>query len=177
MTELNGKITKTKFSPFDIENITKKQLLNELDSALTKLEGYATKVNNCDCTQIYSCQTMRCQIKAKGTGNCNWNPCQSAKNCIDIVGCQKMSCQYFTCQKTVCQQGTSCQTCQACEKCQVCETCESQCLCQTCQTCQKQTYDVYSCQQIKCQSCQTCQVLLCENVSCQARKTDGRDLV
>ena len=176
MTELNGKIAKSKFSSFENENVTKKSLLDELDKALTKLEGYAKQVNNCDCTQIYSCQDMRCQIKSKGTSNCNWNPCQSTKNCIDIVGCQKMSCQYFTCQKIICQQGTSCQTCQACEKCQVCETCESQCLCQTCQVCQKQTYDVYSCQQVKCQSCQTCQVLLCENVSCQARKSDGRNL-
>ena len=189
---MNGIITPTKFTEIGVietvvnvgqqayietinTSIMKKSLLDELESAITKLEGYATKVKNCDCVQIYTCQTMTCQIMSKGTSNCNWQTCQSAKNCTDIMGCQKLSCQYMTCQKTVCQQGVSCQACQSCER-QVCETCESQCLCQTCQSCQEETYEVWSCQIIKCQKCQSCQNSICENVSCQAYTTDGRDL-
>lgn len=187
---MNSVINKTNFTSFGRwsgsqydetanNRILRQSMLDELDKALTKLEGYSNQVKNCNCTQIYSCQTIQCQIKAKdkATSNCNWQSCQTPKDCNKIRSCQKVSCQYMTCQRTVCQQGTSCQTCQACEYCQACETCESQCLCQTCQTCQDKTYDVWSCQEIKCQSCESCQIMLCETVSCQARKNiDGRDL-
>jgi hypothetical protein len=180
---MNSVIDKTKFTTFnrystDIKDIImKKSMLNELEQALTKLEGYSAQIKNCNCKQIYSCQSVSCQINAKFTGKVNWQSCQTPKDCNKIRSCQKVSCQYMTCQRTVCQQGTSCQTCQVCEYCQACETCESQCLCQTCQTCQDKTYDVWSCQEIKCQSCESCQIMLCETVSCQARKNvDGRDL-
>lgn len=191
---MNGVIKKTQFTPWGrVETIVdsgdkiyketmntsvmKKSMMDELEKAMTKLEGYANQVNNCDCTRIYTCQTLLCQEKRKNVSAKNWQTCQSSTNCTEYDSCQKISCQYFTCQKVICQRGMSCQTCQACEHCQTCEDCESQCLCQTCQVCQDKTYDVYSCQEIKCQSCQSCQLLLCENVSCQARKSDGKDLV
>lgn len=193
LPKMNEVITPTKFTEFGVIEtvvdtgtetyketintaVLKKQMLDELEVAVTRLEGYANNVNNCDCVRIKGCQTMVCQGKTKGTPNCDWQLCQSAKNCNDIMGCQKVSCQYITCQKVVCQSGKSCQTCQTCETCQVCETCESQCMCQTCQSCQEQTYDVWSCQSVRCQSCQTCQTMVCENISCQANINDGKDL-
>lgn len=191
---MNKEITPTKFSDLgkietvvDVGNdryketlntaVFKKSILDELEKAVTKLEGYAVNVNNCDCVRTQACQTLVCQGRTKGTSNCDYKTCQTAKDCNYYMGCQKVSCQYMTCQKVICQAGISCQACQACEFCQECETCESQCLCQTCQSCQQKTYEQWSCQTVRCESCQTCQTMVCENILCQANMDDGKDLL
>jgi len=157
-------------------SILKKSILDEIEVAITKLEQLAPHVQNCNCRQVVSCQSMKCQLHVKGTSNCDWNTCQTVSVYNEFPSCQTVTCQYKTCQMTVCQRGNSCQDCQSCEMCQICEMCESQCLCQTCQACQEKTYDVWSCQSISCQSCESCQLKVCENITCQASRNDGKDL-
>jgi hypothetical protein len=191
--KMNGRIVPTEFTKpgvikTEIDKLTgayketqntsviKKSMLDELDKALTKLEGCVQYVQNCNCHVVTTCQMMKCQIHAKDMVRQDWNSCQSVSSYVDYPSCQQLTCQYTTCQTVVCQQGMSCQICQTCEVCQLCETCESQCLCQTCQSCQEATYEKWSCQSQACQSCETCQTMVCENITCQAYKDDGKEL-
>ena len=63
----NGIITPTKFRDISgeiKENKTmKRQDLIDISNALTRLEEYKKHVQNCNCTPIVECQTMRCQQK------------------------------------------------------------------------------------------------------------------
>ena len=63
----NGIITPTKFRDISgekKENKTmKRQDLIDISNALTRLEEYKKHVQNCNCTPIVECQTIRCQQK------------------------------------------------------------------------------------------------------------------
>lgn len=63
----NGIITPTKFRDISVEKkenkTIKRQDLIDISNALTKLEEYKKHINNCNCTPIIECQTIRCQQK------------------------------------------------------------------------------------------------------------------
>lgn len=122
---VNGTINKTTFTDqTNIQNGTsiliKAVHVNELRTAVNKLEGYAVNVNNCGCQ---ACQN---------TCTCQSDKCQSCQKCQDSCTCQ--SCQSDKCQTCQKCQNTCTQcTCQS-DKCQSCESCQDSCTCQSCQS-------------------------------------------
>lgn len=85
----NPALKVTKFEPMigwdPSTRIVNKVDLNTIDQAITRLEKIKSHVQNCDCFDVVTCQTISCQEWTKGTGNCNWQKCQSAKECIDYI--------------------------------------------------------------------------------------------
>ena len=89
---INDAITKTSFSSISAGTVVTQAYLDSLTTAITKLEGYAAKVDNCGYTNCCeSCQDS-CTCQSSKNQSCqNTCTCQSDKN----QGCQN------TCTKIV----------------------------------------------------------------------------
>ena len=112
---LNGTINKTLFTDATSmsnnpnSTLSKAVHINEIRTALNKLETYATKLDNCGYTNCcQSCQnscnqcTDKCQSCQNSCSQCT-DKCQSCQNtcsqCTDSCQrCQNTSCQSISCQ-------------------------------------------------------------------------------
>ena len=131
---INDAITKTSFSSISAGTVVTQAYLDSLTTAITKLEGYAAKVDNCGYTNCCeSCQDS-CTCQSSGNQSCqNTCTCQSDKN----QGCQN------TC--TNCTNGN-----QGCQNSCTNQSCQNSCTNQGCQSSKNQ-----GCQSSTNQSCQS----------------------